>query len=494
MTGEDKDILKYLLSNDIVSSELLDKAVKFSDVNGISLTESLIKSKYIPEQDILKYVAVALGMDFIDLKNINIKDEVVKKVPARLALHYGLMPIGLEGKKLIMASKSPIGIKVQDEIHFALGCEIKIVLALRSQIEKILRTKYGLGADTVERLSGLSDNVNDAGYFKSLSEVDIEDLDKQAENISVVQLVNQIILDGCNKRATDIHIEPYRGKLRIRFRIDGILQDQNVPAQMNNFSTAIFSRIKIMSNLDIVEHRVPQDGRAVVKTGGKALDLRVSVMPTSHGESVVIRILSTKMTFDLDKLGFLEHDIKIIEELIKGTGGIIFLTGPTGAGKTTTLYACLSKVNKKERKIITIEDPVEYEMENVTQIQVNPDVGLTFSAGLRSVLRHDPDIIMVGEVRDKETAEIAIRVALTGHLVFSTLHTNDAVTGIMRLVDIGIEPYLVASSVDAFIAQRLVRVICPECKEKDTSVDYEAIHSIFSKIGINVAKTNIFYK
>jgi type II secretory ATPase GspE/PulE/Tfp pilus assembly ATPase PilB-like protein len=287
-----------------------------------------------------------------------------------------------------------------------------------------------------------------------------------AQDASIIKFVNQMLVQAVKDNATDIHIEPYEDELKVRYRVDGILYDIAIPQDIKYFKSAIVSRIKVMASLDIAEHRLPQDGRVKIKVGGEDMDLRISVLPTQFGESVDIRILSSSMLYSLENLGLLASDLEILEKLIKKPHGIIFVTGPTGSGKTTTLYACLSKLNKKDSKIITIEDPIEYQIKGITQIQVHPRIGLSFAAGLRSMLRHDPDIMMVGEVRDFETAEITIRVALTGHLVFSTLHTNDASGGITRLLDMGIEPFLVASSVECFIAQRLVRLICPGCKVK----------------------------
>ncbi|MFH1678011.1 MAG: ATPase, T2SS/T4P/T4SS family, partial [Candidatus Omnitrophota bacterium] len=280
----------------------------------------------------------------------------------------------------------------------------------------------------------------------------------------------------------------------LRYRIDGVLYDAKVPEQIKHFLNAIISRIKIMSNLNIVEHRLPQDGRALVKTIEQTLDLRISTLPTPYGESVVIRILPTQMLLSLEKLGLQQKDLVLFEQLMQNPHGIIFVTGPTGSGKSTTLYACLSKMNTKARKIITIEDPIEYEVSGITQIQVMPQIGLDFARGLRSMLRHDPDIMMVGEVRDLETAEIAIRVALTGHLVFSTLHTNDASSGITRLLDIGVEPYLVASSVEVFIAQRLVRIICPNCKEEDKDSLASLKSKIIRDLGLESGDEAKFYR
>ena len=357
---------------------------------------------------------------------------------------------------------------MEDDIRVHLGLEPQEVLALRGDINEALKKYYGLASDTIDRILTKDPNRR---KLDSNQETWVEDIEKKSEDPSVAKLVNQIILEAYQKRATDIHFEPYRDKMRLRYRIDGILMDANLPAEARHFLLPMLSRIKIMSNLSITEKRLPQDGSTVVRTKDQDLDLRISTMPALRGESMVIRILPTKsMRTRLEDLGLNEANAKKFRELIQSSHGIIFVTGPTGSGKTTTLYACLHELNRDDSKIITIEDPIEYEMEGVTQIQISPKLNFSFAEGLRSILRHDPDIIMVGEVRDLDTAEIAIRTALTGHLVFSTLHTNDAASGISRLIDMGVEPYLVASSVEAFVAQRLIRLICPQCKEEDLQV------------------------
>ena len=338
--------------------------------------------------------------------------------------------------------------------------EIKIVLAPPEDISSAIKKHYGIGAETIEKMAP---SAQEEPAFEQG-----QDLVKSAEDASIIKFVNQILLEAYQRRATDIHIEPYADELCVRYRIDGILYDTKIPKNIKNFQAAIISRVKIMSSLNIAERRLPQDGRIKVKISGAEIDLRVSILPTPFGESVVIRLLSTNVLYGLKNLGFLKKDQVLFESLIRKPHGIIFVTGPTGSGKTTTLYASLSTINDKEKKILTIEDPIEYQLKGITQMQVHPKIGLNFSHGLRTMLRHDPDVMMVGEVRDYETAEITIRVALTGHLVFSTLHTNDAAGGMTRLVDMGIEPFLVASSVLAFIAQRLIRVICPECKVRIT--------------------------
>ncbi|MBU1044989.1 MAG: Flp pilus assembly complex ATPase component TadA [Candidatus Omnitrophica bacterium] len=436
----------------------------------------------ISEVELLEIIAQDFRTEYVDLRNTSIEKSLIKKVPVKIAAYYKFAPMHLENRLLTIARAYPLDIKILDEIRTHLGYSINVVLSTEQDVNEMLKKYYGLGASTVEKI--IAQKAYEHVTSKKQDDL-VDDLEETGESTSVIQLVNQIILEAFTKRATDIHIEPYRSKLRLRYRIDGILYDANVSPEINNFLIPILSRIKLMSNLNIVEKRVPQDGRAIVQVQGQTLDLRVSFIPTPHGESVVIRILPTVMLFGLDKLGLTSIELDFFKQLISKPHGIIFVTGPTGSGKTTTLYTCLSSINTSERKIITIEDPIEYELEGITQIQITPEVGLDFSRGLRSMLRHDPDVMMVGEVRDLETAEIAIRVALTGHLVFSTLHTNDAASGITRLIDIGLEPYLVASSVDAFIAQRLLRLNCPHCKAEDIQVVPGLKAQILKELGKN---------
>ncbi len=468
MTKNFNTILSRALVEDgLIKKAALDTILKTIAVSGEGLVSALVRQRAVSEEEILKILAKELKIPYINLKKSSIEKSIIEKVSVKFAGYYKFMPIKIEGRTLTVACSEPLDVRTQDNIRMSLGYEIEFVLARQKDILEALKKYYGLGAETVEEI--LAQAPAEQVQVEELAEEKIEEIEKLAEDASVIKLVNQIILEAYRKRATDIHIEPYRGKIKLRYRIDGVLYNAPVPAQIRHFFSPILSRIKIMSNLNIVEHRLPQDGRAVVKAQDQTLDLRISFIPTPYGESAVIRILPMKMLFSLEKLGLLPADLRIFDDLVKRPHGIIFVTGPTGSGKTTTLYACLTEINTDEQKIVTIEDPIEYEIEGVIQIQVMPEIGLDFGRGLRSMLRHDPDIMMVGEVRDLETAEIAIRVALTGHLVFSTLHTNDAASGITRLINIGLEPYLIASSVEAFIAQRLVRVICPECKEEDKS-------------------------
>jgi type II secretory ATPase GspE/PulE/Tfp pilus assembly ATPase PilB-like protein len=467
----DKLFYETLIAKGLLTNTELDPLLREVEDTGAELLHAVVKHKLLSEKASLEALAEVLKLGFVDLKEATVDRSVLEKIPAKIASYYHFLPLEINDKILRLAVSSPLDIKIQDEIRAQLGYDISYVLALESDISEALKKYYGLAADTLEKIS--SQAPQDSASSRMGFQEKIEDIAKLADDASVIRLVNQIIVEGWRKRATDIHIEPYRQEVTLRYRIDGILYEANAGPEIKNFFNAIISRFKIMSNLNIVERRLPQDGRAIVKVQDQTLDLRISTIPTPFGESIVVRILPTQMLFSLERLGLSKKDMLVFEGLIQKPHGIVFVTGPTGSGKTTTLYTCLSRINTKERKIITIEDPIEYEIGGVTQIQVQPEIGLDFARGLRSILRHDPDVIMVGEVRDLETAETAVRVALTGHLVFSTLHTNDAASGIARLLDIGVEPYLLASSVEAFVAQRLVRLLCVECKYEDKAASEE---------------------
>jgi type II secretion system protein E len=392
------------------------------------------------------------------LGTIQPEAEAVERLGARLAAQYGVMPLRIEdGGALVVATADPGAFDVLDELSLVLRCPVRAEEASREAIAEAMREYFGVGADTLEALMS-GRQATEAAI------ADDSEIDGDSSDASIIKFVNQLVVDAYNSRATDIHFEPFENRLRVRYRIDGILFEVSLPESIRYFRESIASRIKIMANLDIAERRLPQDGRIRVRIGGKDFDLRVSVIPIAHGESINVRILQrSHVLMGLEAIGFGGTDLQRLDVLLKKPHGIVLLTGPTGSGKTTTLYACLNRMNSAERKIITIEDPVEYQMEGICQMQVKSEIGFTFAAGLRSTLRHDPDVMMVGEIRDFETAELAIRCALTGHLVFSTLHTNDAAGAMPRLLDVGIEPFLLASSVEAVIAQRLVRVVCPQC-------------------------------
>ena len=455
-----------LVEGKLITGDELNSALAEQQKTKEALGKILVRLGFVTEKKMLQTLANQQGIRFVELMTIVIENKVLKAVPGKFVWHYKIMPVSLEGDLLTVALADPFDMWPIDDLETHLGFKVGKVLATSADIEAAIKKYYGVGAETIDRL--LSNEVRSAGGGERSADENVEDIEKLAGSASVIKLVNQIWKEAITDRATDIHIEHFRGELVLRYRIDGILYDASVSEKIKYLHLAIVSRIKVMSGLDIVERRLPQDGRAKVKIGTHEYELRISIIPTLYGENIVIRVLPTTMLFDIADLGVSEKDRGIIEHLLKKAYGIIFVTGPTGSGKTTTLYASLSKLNSREKKIVTIEDPIEYELKGISQTQINPKIGLTFAQMLRSMLRHDPDVMMVGEVRDRETAEVTIQTALTGHLVFSTIHTNDAASGITRLIDIGIEPYLVASSVNAFLAQRLVRIICKDCKEQVT--------------------------
>ena len=485
-----KILVDVLVKSGLISADDAVSYVQSAKQEHKNLNSYLIRHGILSDREIVEALSKELNLPILDLKEKEIPQTVIDRVPVKFASFYKFMPVAIEGNILTLAIASPLDVRMEDDIRVHLGLEPHGVLALRSDINEALKKYYGLASDTIDRIL-----TKDPTKRKSdgNQEAWVEDIEKSSEDPSVAKLVNQIILEAYQKRATDIHIEPYRDKMRLRYRIDGILMDANLPPEARHFLLPMLSRIKIMSNLSITEKRLPQDGSTVVRTKDQDLDLRISTMPALRGESMVIRILPTKsMRNRLETLGLNEQNAFKFRELIQCSHGIIFVTGPTGSGKTTTLYACLHELNRDDQKIITIEDPIEYEMEGITQIQISPKLNFSFAEGLRSILRHDPDIIMVGEVRDLDTAEIAIRTALTGHLVFSTLHTNDAASGISRLIDMGVEPYLVASSVEAFVAQRLIRLICPQCKEEDTKVPDTVRQEMARSLKISPAQVKVY--
>ena len=461
MTLEDVLVTKGLLSREDADRALVISHDLYRPVSDVLVSQGMAK-----ESDVLDVLAEQHGLKRVDLMDHLVDSAAVKAVSAKLASHYEIMPVTLESGVITIAVSTPFDMSAAEDIEVNLGYTVERVLACHEEILTSLRQHYGVGADTVEKILAGSDSIHDHSVIR-----ETHDLEKMADDVSVVRLVNQLLQEAINDRATDIHFEMSGDGLIARRRIDGVLCDTNVPANIKSLYPAIVSRIKLMSGLDIVERRLPQDGRARVKIGDFEYDLRISIVPAMHGEDIVIRILPSSMLFDLGRLGFSERHMKLLDGLVSRPHGIIFVTGPTGSGKSTTLYACLSKLNTRDRKIITIEDPVEYELKGITQTQIRPAIGLTFSRALRSMLRHDPDVMMVGEVRDKETADIAVQTAMTGHLVLSTLHTNDAAGAAVRLIDMGVDPYLITSTVQSFIAQRLVRLICPNCKERCDSDD-----------------------
>ena len=450
---------QVLVEKGLVTVEDIDTAERVREVQVLRLELALFRNGALSEQDFLKVMGERLDFEIVDRPNSTIEDEAIRSLPAGFVYRNHLAPIARENGTLKVATSDPFDLYVFDEIKLLTGLEVSPVLAPRYEIDKVIKDHYGVGGDTVEEMTG------DDDLALTSSEDDSQDLLQMAQEASVIKLVNEIILEAINERASDIHIEPFERTLSIRYRVDGVLQDAAVPPQINRFKSAIISRIKILSNMNIAERRLPQDGRIKFSVGSRQVDVRVSVIPMIFGEGVVMRILDkTNVLYSLTELGLDEETFEHFETVIEKPHGIFLVTGPTGSGKTTTLYAALNAIVGPEKKVITTEDPVEYNLEGVNQIPVDHKVGMAFAMGLRAILRHDPDVVMIGEIRDLETAQAATQASLTGHLVLSTLHTNDAASAATRLIDMGVEPFLVSSTLSGVMAQRLVRVICPTCK------------------------------
>lgn len=475
----------YLVKNGLLSEDQLRDAVKEKQDTGQRLISILNGRNYIPESKLLAQLSNLYRMEVVDLDYVIPDKKVLERIPAEKAYHYEVLPIDIKGRYLTVAMVDPTDINAIEDLRFITGKEINPVLASESSIRDALDRYYkmekGLAevkADTSTETKEL--DVEDLELLETGFDEDVEEtkLRADAEGGPVIRLVNFYIADAVGKGASDIHIEPFEKHVRIRFRIDGVLREQQMPPF--NMKAGILTRLKLMAKMDIAERRLCQDGRINILVGNKMIDLRVSVIPTLYGEKIVMRILDrSALMLDLTKLGFSEGPLKKYLGAIESPYGIILITGPTGSGKTTTLYSTLARLNNPDRQIMTIEDPVEYNLHGINQIQVHEEIGLTFSNALRAFLRQAPNVILVGEIRDAETAEIAIRAALTGHLVFSTIHTNDAPTTINRIVDIGVPPYLVSSALVLIQAQRLVRRICPKCRE-----EIEADEKILEEAGI----------
>jgi type II secretion system protein E len=429
------------------------------------------------EETILRWLAHEYGLTYTTLEDIEPDRQLLSLFPARILLKEELLPLRRLNGTVEVATSRLFATQGLDALKTLTGLNLKPVLASSEVIQREMKKRLGVGADTI-------DTLGEEASFQVVDEYPEDDtnLDTAAEDASIIRFVNQVLRDAIDLRASDIHLEPFEDELRIRYRIDGVLQDVPVPAQIKRFQPAIVSRVKILSHLNIAEKRLPQDGRIKIRIDESEVDIRVSVIPMLHGEAVVMRLLRQNATLlGMDQLGMDSRESKGFRRVLQMPHGIILVTGPTGSGKTSTLYTALHEINDSDRKIITIEDPVEYQLRGVNQIQVSEKAGLTFARGLRSILRHDPDVILIGEIRDAETAQIAVQASLTGHLVFSTLHTNDAPGALTRLVDMGVEPYLVASSLEAVLAQRLVRVLCKNCKQEDHS---PAANAFKQQVGI----------
>ena len=451
--------------------QLLDRMVAGRQLS-FTDAESLLRAKSPAqtEEDILRWLAEEYGLAYTTLDDVDPDRQLLSLFPARILLKEELLPLKRLNGTVEVATSRLFATQGLDALKTMTGLNLKPVLASSEAIQREIKKRLGVGADTIGTLD------EEKGFQVVDENAEDTNLDEAEEDeASIIRFVNQVLKDAIELRASDIHLEPFEDEFRIRYRIDGVLQDVSVPAQLKRFQPAIVSRVKILSHLNIAEKRLPQDGRIRIRLDDAEVDIRVSVIPMLHGEAVVMRLLRQNATLrGMGELDMDQRELDCFRRVLQLPHGIILVTGPTGSGKTSTLYTALNEINDSVRKIITVEDPVEYQLKGVNQIQVNEKSGLTFARGLRSILRHDPDVILIGEIRDQETAQIAVQASLTGHLVFSTLHTNDAPGAVTRLVDMGVEPYLVASSLEAVLAQRLVRVLCTHCKQIDDSPTAQA--------------------
>jgi len=460
----------------------LDQVRRRQERLGVPQHRAIVDLNYATEEDTWRVLAEIHNVEFVDLNLRVPSPEALKVVPVKFVFHYHMVPCALEGEQLTIAfSELPRPMELGN-LRLLLNKRIKVALATPSNIHAFLKSQFGLGAETIQKLRedrNLADGSEEVVFDVTAGD------DDSAVDATIARFVDQILVEALRLSATDVHIEPYHASIRLRYRIDGIMQNVPVPEGLRSLHGAIVSRLKIMGGLNIAEKRLPHDGRIAMKTGGEDYDLRVSIIPTKHGEAVCLRILGRQSLFlDLGLLGMDPEHERMFAELTRLPQGLILITGPTGSGKTTTLYAALAHANDSTRKIITIEDPVEYQLEGISQIQVREDIGLTFAGGLRSVLRHDPDVVLIGEIRDNTTAEIAIRAAQTGHLVFSTLHTNDSIGAVTRLIDMKVEPFLVGSSLICSIAQRLTQRICLHCRADDPDVPAELRKEMAACLGL----------
>jgi type II secretory ATPase GspE/PulE/Tfp pilus assembly ATPase PilB-like protein len=485
-----KDVGELLVGQGKLTVQQLEVARRRQERLHVSLHRAIVDLNYASEEATYRALAEIKHLDFVDVTRATLEKSVLDLVPVKIVFHYQLIPLFLEHDLLTVAFGEPPQPLEQGNLRLQLGKRLKVVLTTPSSLHATIKKQFGLGAATVQKLR------QDRGKDDASGEIvfDVKAADEgAAADPTIIDFVDQLLMEALRLQATDLHIEPYFSSVRLRYRIDGIMQTVPTPEGLRQLYGSIVSRLKIMASLNIAEKRLPHDGHIAMKTGGEEYDLRVSIIPTKHGEAVCLRILGRQNLFlDVNQLGMDPAQEALFKQMIQLPQGLILLTGPTGSGKTTTLYAALAQANDDRRKIITIEDPVEYQLQGATQIQVRDDIGLTFASSIRSILRHDPDVILVGEIRDAETAEIAIRAAQTGHLVFSTLHTNDSISAVTRLLEIKIDPFLIGSSLVCSIAQRLSRRICRHCITEDTAIPDEVRKEMAQALNIAPGEARAF--
>jgi general secretion pathway protein E/type IV pilus assembly protein PilB len=468
MIAEQKEVGDILFEQGKLTAQQVEQVRRRQKRLNLPQHRAVVDLNFASEEETWRALAAANHLEFVDPVALDPARELLEQVPIKFIFHYNLLPVAVEDDSLTLAFSEPPRQMEQGNLRLLLGKRFRIVLATPSSIHATIKKNFGLGAETIQKLR------DERGGADITQEITFDIQDKETDSAleaTVSMFVDQILQEALRLRATDIHLEPYANAIRLRYRVDGMLESVPVPSDMRHLHAAVVSRLKIMAGLNIAEKRLPHDGRIAMKTGDEEYDLRVSVVPTRYGEAVCLRILGRQSLFlDLGQLGMEPNQERVFEQLTQLPQGLVLLTGPTGSGKTTTLYTALAQASDESRKVITFEDPIEYQLEGTVQIQMREQIGLTFATGLRSVLRHDPDVVLVGEIRDFETAEIAVRAAQTGHLVFSTLHTNDSISAVTRLLEMKIEPYLIASSLVCSISQRLARRICRHCAEEDRSI------------------------
>jgi len=484
--GRQKPLGQLLKEMELLTEGQIQEALQHQRKNGGVIGEILVELGYVSKEEILLALAAQMGMEVVDLDEVEISPDVLTKVPATMAKNYNVIPIKWEDGTLTVAMSNPHDVNVRDDLRHHLHCEVQGAVASEESVLRALEKYYS------HEQRSLGSVLSEMGTGDDLTFEEIKDakkkggaynVDELVNSAPVVKLLNLILSTAIKAQASDIHFEPFENEFKVRYRVDGVLYEMEAPPL--HLALPIISRIKVLSNLDISENRLPQDGRILLSVSGRPVDLRVSTLPTIFGESVVMRVLDRSVVkLDLENIGLREEEMKLLKQLINLPHGIIIVTGPTGSGKTTTLYSCLNYANDIKWKIITTEDPVEYDLDGIVQCQINEDIKVTYASLLRSILRQDPDTILVGEIRDLETAQIAIEAALTGHVVFSTLHTNDAPSAITRLLDLGVEPFLICASMEAIVAQRLVRRICANCKEEIAPTE-----EMLMEIGLTPAET-----
>jgi type IV pilus assembly protein PilB len=483
-----RQVLDLFIEQGVVQAEQVDDIMQEVSTTGKTVLQTLVDFGFLTEQQFYETIARSLGAEFIDLKDVELQPETTKLIPSGLAKLHGALPLGMSGDAVSICLLDPLNPQILDDLRFAIGKDIHLVVAPTYQIEDLIKRYYG--EDSVNMDDILSELGSEGVEFGDEGKIDLENIENEANATPIIRYVDLILYQAIQDRASDIHFEPFESEFRIRYRVDGALYEMAPPPR--HLALPILSRVKVMANLNIAERRLPQDGRIQKIIAGRQVDLRVSTLPTQYGESVVLRVLDrSSVNLHLDMLGMPDYIYNYILELIEKPNGIFIVTGPTGSGKTTTLYAALNRINTVDSKLLTAEDPVEYDIEGIIQVPIQESIGLTFARVLRAFLRQDPDRIMVGETRDIETAQIAVQASLTGHLVFTTLHTNDAPGAVTRLIDMGVEPFLISSSLEAVLGQRLIRKICTQCRTA-----YEPGEAVLAQLGLSpheIGDKNFYY-